>query len=499
MPPDAITMLPVPGVCRTSGFELGRLIKALFSFRVMLAAGLVLIYLLTISNRFSDPDLWFHLKLGQTMWDNHSIPSTDSFSYTAYGHPWTAHEWLAQLSIYTVYRWDGYMGLMMWLSVLGSLLFVLMYILCYRYAGSALVAFMGAVCAWFFATVGLAIRPQLVGYTFLAMELLLLELASRNRRWLWFLPPLFALWVNCHGSYFLGMGVLVVYWICSFANGQWGLVVAEPCSRKERKMLGMMLILCVAALFLNPEGIKLLLYPLNVAFHQSTGLNSVEEWLPPDLRSGRAVGMLAAVIGILLMSLFRRVELRLRDLLLLAIAFGLGMQHVRMLFAFGIMVSPVLCRVLASLLGRDCKREHPLVNALLLIGFLVAIMLAFPSPDGIRQQIAKANPVGAVDYIRRTRLTGPMLNEYSFGGYLIWALPEEKVFIDGRSDVFDWTGVLAEYGRWAILTEDPNILLDKYRIRFCLISKNSPMARVIPYLPGWRKVYSDDIAAVFVR
>jgi hypothetical protein len=86
MPPDAITMLPVPGVCRTSGFELGRLIKALFSFRVMLAAGLVLIYLLTISNRFSDPDLWFHLKLGQTMWDNHSIPSTDSFSYTAYGH-----------------------------------------------------------------------------------------------------------------------------------------------------------------------------------------------------------------------------------------------------------------------------------------------------------------------------------------------------------------------------------------------------------------------------
>ena len=109
MPPDAITMLPVPSICRTSGFELGRLIKALFSFRVMLAAGLVLIYLLTISNRFSDPDLWFHLKLGQTMWDNHSIPSTDSFSYTAYGHPWTAHEWLAQLSIYTVYRWEGYM------------------------------------------------------------------------------------------------------------------------------------------------------------------------------------------------------------------------------------------------------------------------------------------------------------------------------------------------------------------------------------------------------
>src|SRR5260370_36837818 len=110
MPPDAITMLPVPSICRTSGFELGRLIKALFSFRVMLAAGLVLIYLLTISNRFSDPDLWFHLKLGQPMWDTNSIPSTDSFSSTAYGHTCTAHESRGRFSILTALRGQGATG-----------------------------------------------------------------------------------------------------------------------------------------------------------------------------------------------------------------------------------------------------------------------------------------------------------------------------------------------------------------------------------------------------
>ena len=92
-----------------------------------------------------------------------------------------------------------------------------------------------------------------------------------------------------------------------------------------------------------------------------------------------------------------------------------------------------------------------------------------------------------------------MLNEYVFGDYLIWALPEEKVFIDGNADIFDWTGVLEAYGRWATLQEDPRILLDKYHIRFCLISKDAPMTQVLPYLPGWRKVYADDVSAVFVR
>src|SRR6187200_379796 len=88
----------------------------------------------------------------------------------------------------------------------------------------------------------------------------------------------------------------------------------------------------------------------------------------------------------------------------------------------------------------------------------------------IEQQIRHGNPAGAVEYIRQTGLTGPMLNEYVFGGYLIWALPEHKVFIDGRGDVFDWTGVLKEYGQWATLAEDPRILLEKYRIAWCVIS-----------------------------
>src|SRR5438874_7273193 len=133
--------------------------RRLFSFPALLAAGLIVVTLLTVSNRFNDPDLWWHLKLGQIIACTHSVPSTELFSHTAAGHPWTAHEWLAQLSMYAAYQAGGNTGLMLWMSVLASLLVLCVFFLCYRYSVNVLVSFLGALCAWFFGTVGLAIRP----------------------------------------------------------------------------------------------------------------------------------------------------------------------------------------------------------------------------------------------------------------------------------------------------------------------------------------------------
>ena len=139
-------------------------------------------------------------------------------------------------------------------------------------------------------------------------------------------------------------------------------------------------------------------------------------------------------------------------------------------------------------------------------GNLLAISLAMgitiwaiPDRRNIEKQIAAANPVHAVEFIRKSGLSGPMMNDFVWGGYLMWALPEEKVFIDGRADVFDWTGVLSEYGRWATLEEDPRRLLDKYGVKFCLLAPSAPMAHVLPYVPGWREVYRDGLSVIFSR
>lgn len=483
--------------------RLERLGRRLFSFPAVLIAGLVVVTVFSVSNRFNDPDLWWQLKVGEIIATTHSIPSTDLFSFTAHGRPWTAHEWLAQLSIYAAYAAGGDRGLMIWLCVFASLVFVLVYALSWLYSRDPLISFFGGMIAWFFATVGLAIRPMMLGHLFLIIEMVVLELGrTKHRRWLWWLPPLFAVWANCHGSYVFGLAVLAVYWICSRLDRQWGLIAAPREWDKEgRNGLGVIILLCVAALCCNPVGVRLLVYPFDTLFRlsqQSASVRVVDEWMPASVNDPRAIGVIATVVAIFLFSLLRRSALCVRELLLVFMAFGLALRHARMLFLFGIVVSPIVCRLLASIWRKDTEREHPVANAAMVLACLAAIVWAFPSAAALQEQ-RKTSPVAAVDYIRRQGLSGPILNEYEFGGYLIWALPEHKVFIDGRADVYDWVGVFAEYGRWATLADDPKALLDKYNIRLCLLRKTAAMSAVMPYLPGWRKVYSDNLAEVFVR
>src|ERR1700731_2673945 len=94
--------------------------RAVFSFPVVLAALLTALTVFTVRSRFNDPDLWYHLKIGEIIWNTHAIPRIDLFSFTANGHPWVAQEWLSQLTLYGVYKFAGYTGLMLWLCLLSS-------------------------------------------------------------------------------------------------------------------------------------------------------------------------------------------------------------------------------------------------------------------------------------------------------------------------------------------------------------------------------------------
>jgi hypothetical protein len=499
----SLTVSPALSASRL-GSTLERLCLRLCSFPAVLIAGLALVTVFITSNQFDDPDLWWHLKVGQIIATSHSIPSTDRFSFTVQGHPWTAHEWLAQLSIWLSYAAGGPQALMAWLCVFASLIFILVYALCWMQSGDPFVSFLGALIAWFFATVGLAVRPLILGHFFLVIEMLLLELGrNKDRRWLWCLPPLFAFWANCHGTYIFGMAVLFIYWICSWADWRQGLMVSdENWDKQARNMLGIILLLCGGALCCNPVGIRLLVYPFDTILRlhqQSSGYSAVAEWMPPALRDVRTLVMLGIVTGVLLLTILRRSELRLRELLLVLMAFGMALQHARMMFLFGIIIAPVACRLLGPRLRKNRERPHPIANAALILVCLGGIGRGFPSLASLQGQVRRGSPVDAVEYIRLAGLSGPMLNDYDFGGYLIWALPSEKVFIDGRADIYDWAGIFAEYRRWVTLAEDPKAILDKYGIRFCILPKAAPMAQVIPYLTGWHKAYSDDLAVVFAR
>ncbi|WP_263419473.1 hypothetical protein [Terriglobus albidus] len=475
-------------------------LQRVLSFPVMLSGLLVVLAVLTVGERFNDPDMWWHLKMGKVIWETHSIPHTDLFSYTTGHHAYIPHEWLSELLIYGAYHWRGYPGLMLWLCFLTSVLLVSGYCLCWFYSKNAKIAFLGSLTIWLFSTVGLAIRPQMVGYLLLVFELLLLHAGrARNPRWFFALPVLFAIWVNAHGSFFLGLFVAVLVLASSFLDFRAGLLTCRRWEASRRKALAFAIAFSIAALFLNPIGLSQILYPVDTLLHQPIGLSQVEEWQATQFSGGRDFAFLGIIALILLLPAIRRTELWCQELLLLALGAWLAASHHRMLFVFGILAAPILSRLLATAWDNyDAAQDFPGANAILMAVSLLIVFRMFPSQRHLENQVEARSPVKAVQFIRSHHLPGPMLNEYVYGGYLIWASPENPVFVDGRSDVFEATGVLAEFADWSTLQADPNKLLAKYRINFCLLQRHSAMVPVLS-LMQWKTAYSDDISVVLVR
>ena len=478
-----------------------RLSRRVFSFPVALSCMLVVLAALTVHSRFDDPDMWWHLKSGEVISTTHSVPTTDIFAYTTNHHASVPHEWLSQVSIYGAYKAGGNSGIMLWLCIFTSALLIAGYVLCSLYSGNAKVSFAGALLVWLFSTAGLAVRPHMVGYLFLIAELILIHLGrTRSPRWFFALPPLFALWINCHGSFFLGMIVAGIYIFCSFFHFQVGSLVAPQWDPRTRRMLIGAVVLSIPALFINPAGVRQVLYPIDTLMHQSIGLSQVQEWMPLQLTSERGMALLAVLASLLLIEIVQHSEIYLHELLLIALCTWSAVSHARLVFAFGIIVAPILSRLLSNAWDNyDLKQDRPLPNAVMILASLLICFFAFPGKHNLADQVNESSPVKAVAFIKDNHLSGNMLNDYVLGGYLIWALPEHPVFLDGRSDVFEWSGVLAKFGNWATLQANPKDLLDEYNIQFCVLTSQSPMVNVLPLLLDWKLAYADNVAVVFVR
>jgi hypothetical protein len=305
--------------------------------------------------------------------------------------------------------------------------------------------------------------------------------------------------VNCHGSFFIGVVIAVTTYVLSFIGFQAGSLISVKWEPARRRYLAWSLALSVAALFMNPVGRSQVFYPIDTILHQSIGLSQVQEWQPLQVTDARAIPLLLLLLCVFLLVLVRRSELQLQELAFLVLGTWIALSHQRMLFVFGILVAPILSRMLSDLWENyDAERDRPLLNAIMIVFCLLAAVLAFPGRNVLARQVDEKNPVKAVAFLKEHRLSGNMLNDYVYGGYLIWAAPEHPVFIDGRADVFEWTGVFDDFGRWATLRSDPRKLLDKYGIDFCLISREAPMARVLPLI-GWNSIYSDAQSVIFTR
>ncbi len=477
------------------------LLRRIFTFPAMLGTVLVATVFYQGRGFLVDPDMWWHVKVGQSILDTRNWPTVDPYSFTVKGTPWIAYEWLGDVLQGAVARFSGLQGLDALLIVLGSVIMIALYYYGALRSGNSKAGFVASGLLFPLALLSFTLRPQMLGYLFLILTLIVLERFRQNKpRALWFLPLLFLLWINTHGSFIIGLGAVFVYWAAGLKAFRFGEIQARRWTPAERLRLEFVFLLCLAVLPVTPYGTRLAVYPFDMAFSQPINVANIVEWqpMPFDIPEGKL--FLALVVGFFVAQMLLRPIWELAELALFLFGAIMACLHARLLMLFVPFFAPLFATMLARWLPPyDRKKEHYALNACLMTGMAVAMVWYFPTRARLQEIVSSHFPVRAVDYMRGHAIPGPMYNTYGYGGYLIWALPEQKVFIDGRGDLYERGGTFSDYSEVARLETAAFAVLRGYRIQSCLLRRSEPLATVLGNDPDWHKEYSDDISVLFVR
>ena len=392
--------------------------------------------------QIAEPDIWWHLRNAAYLFQHHSFPSVDTYSFTAAGSPWMNFEWLSEVPFFLSFKAMGLQGLLLVYFAVLVLIYVGVYYRSCRAGADCKNATVVTLLAIFLGVVSIGPRTLLFGWLCMVGLLLVLDRFQRTGKGLWLLPPLFALWINLHGSWVFGMVVLALTIASGLVEGEWGLVVARRWTSGELKKLLPVFAASLAALFVNPFGYKLVLYPFDLLFRQQGAMQYVEEWQSVDFSAGDGKLALIMILALLAAALFSRRKWKLDEVLLTAFALWAALSHVRFLFFAGLVLVPILAPRLKLFPPYQRELDKPWLNAGIMAAVVGALIFLFPSAAKLQQKVDEKYPSAALQFMQRHHLNGRIFNQYVWGGYMEWNAPELKPFIDGRADIFVYNGVL---------------------------------------------------------
>ena len=479
-------------------------------------------------------DFWWHLKAGEIIVTTRSIPKTDLFSFTAAGQPFILQNWLAEVIYYATYRGGGLALIVAFNALLLVAALLPVYDLCRRATTSVklsvLSALLPAVLLLYFGSV----RSQVFSFAlFSAFYWVLSTYRNRQRNLLWTLPLMTIAWVNLHGAFVLGVGLIVLFLTCEIARRISYGDSSDTLSSSELRRLGLYLVLSALATIVNPETYKIYAYVRAVATNPASQA-LVLEWQQPRITELAGIVLFYAPFFItLLILLGANRKPALVDLVLVLTFSILGLSAVRNGVWFALIAAPILARYYPTIdfsavtlalqrirVGKAIinwladRRESnaPIryrLNRQIAVLMLTIVILVTPwvyphlgNPTFGNTLWETSTPVGAMDYIQQHALQGNIFHPQVYGDYLIWRLwPDQRSFIDGRVHLFH-DSVVRDY---RLSFNDPHWdeRLARYDIKYLLLSKDEDENQMMIETAGssdkWRLDFEDTVSVLFTR
>jgi hypothetical protein len=419
--------------------------------------------LVVIANRsLRDNSFLWHIRAGTVQAKAGEVLRSDPFSFTFGGEPWRTQSWLADL----LYGWlEDLSGLAFvpWLIVaLGGVTLLWVGLASYRRTDHPLPVAVGLVALFWLGSAYLSPRPVLFSYALLALTALLLDV-PRSR---WALPLVIWLWASLHGSFILGISLIVLE---GLRTGRRARFVDAGVS--------------VAAASATAHGLAIWLM-LGRFLANRDALGLITEWAPPDFTElSMAPYLLTVGLFVVAVALGR---VGLRDLWVPLPFLLFGLTSARAVFPAMIVLVPWAVMAWPRVAGR-ARRPVPAGLAVLHWGVaagLVMLPVALTSFPGLSEDRFPIDAVANLD-------EGRLFHDDVTGGYLIFAAwPRVEVYVDDRAELYG-----AEHLESMIRSRSAKPgwegTLDQYGIAQALVRTADPLAEALT-AAGWQEAYRDE-------
>lgn len=444
-----------------------------------------------------DPDFWWHLRTGQEIIESGQIPRTDSYSFTMPDYPYIYHSWLSQILIYFIYGFSGHNGITLLYS---SAVVMALILLTYR-SKTPLPMVVGLALLFPILTVT-GLRTQSLSFLGIGLLLGLINWIEEYKKQLKITPSLAIattalslIWANLHPGFVMGLALLAGYLLYQ---------LLQPKPKLSYQQAGVLWGLPAIATLINPFGPELHQFVLQMSQNPTAAMYN-QDWIgyfenPVFSTFHKTLILLWSGLAIYLSRGYRRIVVLV---LLLATAYSTR-------FAMPLMVS--LVWAIPTVI--DWIQKHPALKgkqkslsklSLLVLGLLVfnqysqfhATLAAHQddSSHALASRIGYNYPYDAIQHLRD--LPGEnVFNYYDWGGYLIYHLPEKRVFIDGRMDNFyleDGQSFMAVEKQILHLRPGWEEVFESYSVDYVLLPSSEPLVDQL-LNRGWQVVYEDEVS-----
>jgi hypothetical protein len=443
------------------------------------------------SRVLADGDTFWHLVIGEHIFRDKSFPVVDEYSYTMAGAPWIAKEWLSQILFYITYSVAGWFGVALFTATIAALSYSILFAwLCRRV--EPIVALTMTAVAFSLGLVTLLARPQIFSYLMLTLCACGLVGALEQKKTPWWLVPLAALWANLHASFPIALVLAALFGLEAVASAPRGL------RAQTGAKWSLVLLAALAATGATPYGYRPLLVSFDIVGAKE--INYIDEWtpLPLDLKGAYGVAFIAGTLAIVAAA--RAGWTRAAPLVVCS---TLMIWHVRFFPLFAIVAAPAVAAPLACRFPRFARRasgpgaatQKAAATALVLTSIAtVAIIMSAQKP----RPALRMAPLAALEAAQKVPVSGPVFNDYPFGGFLIFN--GVKTFIDGRTELY-LKGLLQK--TWTAEHSDSDTaflsLLDDYHVTWALLVNGSQGVEKLDGSAQWKEIFRDEYSIVFVR